>query len=852
MYEVLNPDEEGVAPSRGEGGRRAASGSPGTASVDVRRSATLGLLGLVVPFASIATAFVGVSVACRQSDQCTEVAADGRRHLADREEPERIGCARSTTSGQQTTLCAFLTCVRSVEDSTFRERMHSFYTRTQPSSMLGDSRVAESMVTSIRGDCPRGMRRYERTAISRLYEAHGGALPPCLLQSPSGWAMIFDAMDLSSDVPSRRSCGLWMDTFGANRVAVGVEFSFLDLDFRERSMWDFARARASASDVHTPTETSRLLGSCRRAVLGGEQTFGAALWFAYTYLTEPIRAVRTGEDLARAIGSLAASGCPTVVSVDVLTDRTNIGVRVSDRPFERERKDVLGAMMFLGIGDEDRQAAEAGFDLLLEEDASSPCATSSLSTQIADALISGLGDREGGKASGDRGGAESGLRRLRALACSVERPDDDALPAVHGLLRGSAALCVRIAAERIRYSSPTPRLSHGWATVNDASLRGSPEAARPHDGHQHHRLDVRPLGTGEPHEREGGRTTAMMGRVSRSVGLDQPTVAPLTMGPPTREEIDRAATTAVTMELPGRTDDEVAEIASPIDADAGCYGLFRYALPDHADLHLFSQLVPDTLYERLRLLTERVRASVADVCTDVPEIASLLSDPESTADRIRGTVVRLAGAPVGTWAGRAAIPEIESPIDTTDFLTTILRQMHTKTSATVRRAMDNDEENPCDGPPLYDTSDHNAYWHRHLGCVWIMAGMLTPPVADDSYDDVSLLGRIGFVLAHELAHVVPWDDAVRVSDSGLLRAYPRRTTHPEALADVVAMLAIVRIQEDACEMMLLHMGQLFCQIPDAPRSDTHPSGTERVDALATTLWQQFGVRCVPTEVTSEA
>ena len=116
--------------------------------------------------------------------------------------------------------------------------------------------------------------------------------------------------------------------------------------------------------------------------------------------------------------------------------------------------------------------------------------------------------------------------------------------------------------------------------------------------------------------------------------------------------------------------------------------------------------------------------------------------------------------------------------------------------------------------------------------------MLRRPFADERYDNTSLFARIGYVVGHELAHETMLSSWNQSAKNKLLHRY-NSNLHPEALADVVSLVALVEngilTENEACS----HVSQLWCARvpPFYTHSSTaaHPGPNERGDALCATL-----------------
>jgi hypothetical protein len=154
----------------------------------------------------------------------------------------------------------------------------------------------------------------------------------------------------------------------------------------------------------------------------------------------------------------------------------------------------------------------------------------------------------------------------------------------------------------------------------------------------------------------------------------------------------------------------------------------------------------------------------------------------------------------------------------------------------------------CDARPIRDAPEPNGYYLHPHNCVVLMLGLLHMPLADEAYDDETIFSRIGFVIAHELAHASIPHPRLTAGYAHVLENYASETRE-EALADVVAMAALAYLRPGRCEDVLLHVGQIFCRslgeggAPPTATTGLHPAGNSRGNALAQTMYEKFGLSC---------
>ena len=283
-------------------------------------------------------------------------------------------------------------------------------------------------------------------------------------------------------------------------------------------------------------------------------------------------------------------------------------------------------------------------------------------------------------------------------------------------------------------------------------------------------------------------------------------------------------------------------------AVSACNGALFAAFPDEVDEMAFEMLVPDTLYSRLGALVEEIRPAVATVLTG-SVIGPTLADASGAAAIASSTIVRVAGAPIGTWGGRsAAIPSASSVAFTSSDGAFVMLLKQARNLFVNRMALvQNNRNSVCDLPPLFSSLTRNAYMLPAHGCSVFLPGILVGPFASELYDDASLRSRIGWVVAHEIAHstaAVRWNAAQM---DALLAGYAR-SVQTEAIADLAASAAIItRYPGIGLEPFCQHLSQLWCA--RQPRraafyaylvnTRSHPLPNERGDRMCSFLRRYF-------------
>jgi hypothetical protein len=266
-----------------------------------------------------------------------------------------------------------------------------------------------------------------------------------------------------------------------------------------------------------------------------------------------------------------------------------------------------------------------------------------------------------------------------------------------------------------------------------------------------------------------------------------------------------------------------------------CVAFTEWLFPDRLDNQYFDAIVTPKLYSRLETMIEQLRTSVQRVVVNDPQISSTLVNPTLVATEVQHTRIRVAGAPRGTWGGIAR-GYVDAGLSSRDGpMLGALKQ--SRALFLDRIDMLFDLPSVCSGPPIYDALTASAYIYPGARCIHMMLGILRKPFADERYDDASLATRAVYIAAHELAHNTLVTDFTTQMTT-LLKRYPPNV-HEEAIADVVAAVAIIYSGLATAKQVCEHISQLWCArvVPGYTTASTaiHPGPNERGDWLCTTL-----------------
>ena len=279
---------------------------------------------------------------------------------------------------------------------------------------------------------------------------------------------------------------------------------------------------------------------------------------------------------------------------------------------------------------------------------------------------------------------------------------------------------------------------------------------------------------------------------------------------------------------------------SPSHASAVCWDAAMVAFADALDHRVYKKLVSQRVVSNILLpLIQNLKAAVAAEVQSgrTSKLISNAGDRATLAIEARSVRFRIAGAERTSKFGRAV--EFERPsFDSADgALVMMLKQAKAVFLDRMRLGVDGSDL--CQHPPLYPSSDRNAYLLTAAPCVMLLPGLLVVPFVSDRFDAQSLYGRIGFVVAHEIAHVASkqalWNTDVA---SSLLENYSA-STWVEAAADLTAADAIVATGMLTSEEACAHISQLWCaRVPTGYfeiEGRSHPPANQRGDGICNFL-----------------
>lgn len=273
------------------------------------------------------------------------------------------------------------------------------------------------------------------------------------------------------------------------------------------------------------------------------------------------------------------------------------------------------------------------------------------------------------------------------------------------------------------------------------------------------------------------------------------------------------------------------------DAETSCLSFARAIFPDDMDEQEFELVVTPLLYTRIQGLVEQVRTGVMSVLSNNAIVRGTLADPDSVAADVENVRVRIPGAPRGSWAGSTRSVPV-SNFESSDGIFVMAAKQARAVFLDRQSKMISDATDICEGPAVYDSLSTNAYIFASRRCAFYLLGMSFRPFADEQFTDESLASRLGYVIAHEMAHSTLNTDFVEDNYANLLTRYTDASTHSEAIADVIGALGVLHTGLVNSSDLCMHVAQLWCaRVPPLyyTETSTHPMANIRGNALCQTM-----------------
>lgn len=510
----------------------------------------------------------------------------------------------------------------------------------------------------------------------------------CLRQRSFPSALNTEIMDPGSFAYHRRYCGRWLDSQSPTTTRY---WSLFDADDVAQDVSDAIYSKHKVRNA--VTNTGKFRSACMRMVTSNSG--GPAGQMAYQHLKALLPTPSTREELVTIAGVLPAHYCdaPMMVGVTYLP-YINGGLAINVTGGSTLAASEVSQQLY-AAGESRRVLAEA------EEFAAAALASGAMVVVRADIDRYIAGSLRGTVLDGASAGGIGRTVDARHLARFLAAADTKGIKAAHSYLLGLAATC-----------------AYAVRSVVTGEV-GLPQSLMPEDG-----IDL---------YQEVGHT-ATLGRLpSRRGGERIEPISPARM---------LNATSTVWSALRRRG---VVASAHRSSAVSACTHAVATTFPDELDASVFNHLVPMKLYNRLQPMTAVIREAVR-VTVLGPLISPLFADPASLANRVATSVMRVAGAPRGSWAGRAA-PELAPGFASSDgSLVMMLKQARAVYNDRIGLALSG--AGVVQHPPLMASSSRNGYMLFNAGVGMLLPGIMVPPFAGVDYNDMSLYSRIGYVIAH--------------------------------------------------------------------------------------------------------
>jgi hypothetical protein len=590
-------------------------------------------------------------------------------------------------------------------------------------------------------------------------------------------ALNTEIMDPSATVDHTRACGAWLGSGTSVQMSMTQKAAYLSSAERAERRAEIDKA-TSASVSSTTTNIGKLWNACHRAVLGGGSALRASAELAYRYIVREsgVDGILDEASMLAATGMLVSYYCDGPVKFGMIYNYYGVNAAVRAGVSFKEHE-LAHALHIVGESTELQQQSELGNAHVNAFAWNSPQITKQ---QLEDIFVGGTGRRGGVDRAGLQLGITPEMNGLLHLTNS-------SLVNAKAYLKGVAAQC-SLSLERL--------ISSTVKFPGDFYVR-------------RHRDEPRAAGLGRLHRSKHDDEPLAEGDINDLSNASFITLGQLTGYPSTNPR-------------------------------TACLELVRMLMPDRADALSFDAVIPQILYERMHSTVEVVRSAVRDVLLHDTRIRGVVAYPDEVAEKATSCKIRIPGAPRGSWAGSPiALPDPE-PFTSSDGVFVMAAKAARGLWLARQRDFAYDFTTACDAPYGYTALIENAFIFPTRGCSFYYLGMSDRPWADRLYTDESLFSRFGAIIAHEMAHLTLNYQLPVKELKTFLTHYPgRASTYPEAIADVIAALAILRTNMTTPRRFCLHWSQSWCArtplgYESAPES-THPKANVRGDALCETL-----------------
>ena len=601
----------------------------------------------------------------------------------------------------------------------------------------------------------------------------------CLPFRPWPDALDAEIMDFTKSAPHERYCGAWIEAKSSIALAKPKSQAF----YHEDDVADEIRRVESNkfdSSYLSGTDLAKFHNLCTHSVLGGSGALRKAAMNAYSYLNALMPAATTKETALKSLGVLASHHCPTPVLIGAAMGSSGY-IAQAAHGYKYEKRDMARLLYALEAPESLQYQAEQGNAVVNDWTADLPEAT------LADFDLIFVG------ATGiqDSNHVVLDAKSTPLLSGFLSLVNSGRFDYVDGYLKGLAASCSVV-------------LQH----LADANL-GAPDSEKEDD-------HMRPVRNAIRHVKGQRPTAPALERIFDH----KPRFA--TFEP---EDLN-AAVVAGFAQLEG----------APVgDAGDDCTKLTRYIFPDRVDELRFEAVVPNELYVRLEHLVDDTRVAVYNTVNEYAPIRDALTFPSAVLNAINDVRFRIPGAPVVSWAG-SMVPHQSIDFGSDDGVFVVMLK---QAKEIFRRRVNDliyDQRDVCDGPSMRDSVETNAFIYPGSGCAYLLLGLLRRPFADARYDDLSMALRVGYVIAHEIAHLELIVSNRDAAYNDLLQLYDE-DVRSEGFADIIAVVSIIRAGMATRQEVCAHVSQIWCAAMPLAFENTgvHPAPNERGDLLCATL-----------------
>ena len=700
-----------------------------------------------------------------------------------------LAAALLTTGACMTSHCAVqYECLNAGTCRSFNDGTCSFSNVVSPAGfkMFNLSSDAEALAALTRGVCSAG----ERQALDQA-----GRLT-CVRAPAFPVAFNAEAADPEAEIDHERACGKWVRSKAASTST--EYFSFYDEDTITKTVMDELKSEFDPNIA--VDDVDRFRQACERMLVSNAMAPAASA--AYEHLKGQIgNSIDTNSKLLKAMGKLTSHYCDSPILLGVGFGSNGFFLPTATDGVLLDGETATEALYAFGEASEERERVRAFIGEM--ETAPASLATAPTQAQIND-IVAGAIEGSSLEDTLDIAGSftihlDGTLDAGSKFLYAVEETDFQHARAYLLAVASQCAFATRSATTGEFGSS---------ASVAEATKRiGSRKRSR-----------AAGLGRLEFDETVVERFSP----VNSSHMLEASTVT-----------WSRLSSTAALYS------------ATSVEAHDACWATATKAFPDALDTRVLNKLTTT------RLLTTTLPPIVAEMKEAVAiglqsgRMATLVADPAERATlaaNARATQFQVAGAARGSTFGRSG--EFERPALRSDdgALLILLKQARAVFLDRIALALENHDL--CSAPPLFPSLTRNAYLLSMAPCAMLLPGILVPPFASDRYDEASLFGRIGYVIAHEIAHVASREEVWDASERARLLVNYTASTHAEAAADLTAADAIVSTGKVSVDQLCGDVSQLWCARepddnwlyyapPSPPRS--HPRANLRGDALCAFL-----------------